>query len=102
IISEYLKIKIPKSWNEKSIAERRQWIQASEEFRADNDEELIERMQVCAVEIWCEAMGRDVATLSNAIARQINEALESLSGWTRDKYPRRYGVYGNQRGFYKL
>lgn len=101
IISEYLKIKIPKSWNKKSIAERRQWIQASEEFRADSDEELTERMQVCAVEIWCEAMGRDVATLSNAIARQINEALESLSGWTRDKYPRRYGVYGNQRGFYK-
>lgn len=101
IIEEFIAVKIPANWNDKSIAERRQWIQATEDFRAEETQNLIERTRVCAIEIWCEAMGKDVASLTNIMARQINEALDSLSGWTRDKYPRRYGIYGNQRGFYK-
>lgn len=101
IIEEYISIKVPMSWNDKSLAERRQWIQATEDFRDEEDSNLIERDRVCAIEIWCEAMGKDVASLTNIMARQINEALDNLSGWVRDKYPRRYGAYGNQRGFYK-
>ena len=102
IIEEFIKIGIPKNWNDKSQAERRQWIQATEDFRAEDSSELAERTHVCAIEVWVEAMGRDVATLTNVTARQINEALENMSGWVREKYPRRYGVYGNQRGFYKI
>jgi predicted P-loop ATPase len=102
IIEEYLLVKLPEDWNEKNIQERKQWIQATEDFRAEEDTgRLVERTRVCALEVWCEAMGKDVATLTNMISRQINEAIESLSGWTRDKYPKKYGVYGSQRGFIK-
>lgn len=101
IIEEYISIKVPMSWNDKSLAERRQWIQATQDFRDEQGSDLIDRDRVCAIEIWCEAMGKDVASLTNIMARQINEALDNLSGWVRDKYPRRYGAYGNQRGFYK-
>ena len=101
IIEEFVSIKITDNWNDKSLPERRQWIQSTEDFRAEEDANLIERTRVCAIEIWCEAMGKDVASLTNIMARQINEALDNLSGWVRDKYPRKYGAYGNQRGFYK-
>lgn len=101
IAEEFIKVKLPSDWESKSIPERRQWIQATEDFRAEEEFILLERTRVCAIEIWCEAMGKDVATLTNIVARQINEALDNLKGWERDKHPRRYGAYGNQRGFFK-
>lgn len=100
IIQEYLQVKLPMNWNEKTIQERQQWFRATEDFRNEEDGERTNRTRVCALEVWCEAMNRDVAQMTNVNARQINEALESLKGWTRDKTPRKYGVYGSQRGFY--
>jgi len=101
IVEEFIKVKLTSDWETKTIPERRQWVQATEDFRAEEESVPIERNRVCAIEVWCEAMGKDVAALSNIVARQINEALDNLSGWERDKYPRRYGAYGNQRGFFK-
>ena len=102
IVEEFSSIKIPDDWKDRTIQERRQWVQASEDFRAEDTSNLLERMHVCAIEVWCEAMGKDVGTLTNIVARQINEAIESMGGWKREKFPRKYGAYGNQRGFYKV
>lgn len=102
VVLEFLKAELPVDWDNKSLLERRQWINANDDFRENEDPLLIERTKVSAIEVWCEALGKDIAQLTNATARQINEAIESLEGWKRDKYPRRYGTYGTQRGFYKI
>lgn len=101
IIEELLNTPISSDWNEKSILERRQWLQANADFQeAKNDVSQVKRTRICALEVWCEALGRDVSQMTNVQARQINEAIESIKGWKRDKTPRKYGAYGSQRGFY--
>lgn len=101
IIEELLNTQVPNDWNDRNIIERRQWVQANDDFRDENGgSNLVKRTRVCALEVWCEALGKDVSQMTNAHARQINEAIESLKGWKRDKTPRKYGVYGSQRGFY--
>ena len=30
---------------------------------------------------------------------EINNILTGLKKWTRNKYPKKYGAYGSQRGF---
>lgn len=102
VVMEFLKTKLPADWESMNMIDRRQWLNADDAFRDKDEPILLERAKVCAIEVWCEALGKEIAQLTNATARQINEAIETLKGWKRDKYPRRYGAYGNQRGFYKM
>lgn len=99
IIDKYLEIKIPADWTEKTLAERVQWIQASDEFRAQEDVELYTRERICALEVWCEALGKNKADMTNKQAKEINECIDHLGGWERLDTPQRYGPYGSQRGF---
>lgn len=101
IIEGFLQIEIPENWNEKTIAERSQWIQASEEFRTGENIKLVKREKICALEVWCEALGKNKADMTNRQAKEINECIDHLGGWKRSEAPQKYGPYGSQRGFMK-
>ena len=99
LIQEYLKIPIPKEgWDDKSLYEKRQWIQATDDFRAE-DQELIYRDKVCAAEVWNEMLAKDIANMKPLDGRQINEALDTFRNWEKVRHPLRFGAYGSQRGY---
>ena len=100
LIQEFLKKPIPATgWDDLTLFEKRQWIQATDDFRAENGEPLILRDKVSAPEVWNEMLAKDIAHMKYMEARQINEALSTLEGWEKLKYPIRFGPYGNQRGY---
>lgn len=101
-IEEYLKKSIPMNWKAMSIQERRQWLNASEEFQDENKEPRMLRNQISPVEIWVECLLGEAKNLTRSISRTINDAMDKMPGWTKDQYPKRYGPYGNQRGYYKI
>ncbi len=100
IIERYLDTKIPEKWETLSIAERCQWINATDEFRNESGESLKRREQVTVIEVWCECFRKDKADINNLQSRKISECLKKL-GWKRQDKTGRYGPYGVQRGFIK-
>lgn len=102
IIMEFLKKPITKDWDEKTLMEKVQWINQTDDFESeDKNKDLVLRDKIAAVEVWVECLGKDLASLNRQTSRLINEAISQIPGWEKQSSPRRYGVYGNQRGFQK-
>lgn len=104
-LEQFLEIKIPKDWYKKPLTERRQFIQATNEFRTQllkesgESEELVLREKACVEEFKYEFYGKDRSAIKDSLAsRKINEAF-SLLGWIADSTPANYGLYGKQRGW---
>lgn len=102
LVENFLEIELPIDWNIRTVAERYSWVNASEEFRAADDTKTMKRDTVCAIEIWCEMMGKNASDITNQQAKAINECLAKLPGWERVQTPRSYGPYGSQRGFKRI
>jgi len=101
LIQEFLDIPIPKEgWDDMTLYEKRQWVQAADDFR-NGGQELVYRNKVCAAEVWNEMLGKDLASMKYVDARQINEALDTLKDWEKIRYPIKFSGYGNQRGYKK-
>lgn len=95
MIRSFVERKIPLDWDNRSLEERR-YFWAGEFGEADEDK-LVERDKVCAVEIWCELFEGDIKQLNNTQSREINTILSKMPGWTKcDR--RTFGAgYGRQR-----
>ncbi len=61
--------------------------------------DLVPRERVCAVEIWCEALGKQKGDLSKANSREINDLLERMPGWESAGTRAAGAPYGKQRVF---
>lgn len=61
--------------------------------------ELVERGRVCALEVWCEALGGDMKGMRYLEAQEINDTIADMNGWRRAKKTIWCGVYGAQKGF---
>lgn len=96
-IMEYLDRKVPSNWYEMSVQDQRAFYNNS--FVGTDEENLIEREKVCVAEIWQVCFGGDMKYLKRRDSNEIVGILTALKGWKRNKYPKRYGVYGNQKGF---
>ena len=60
----------------------------------------MERTRICAIEVWCEALGGDVRFFRKSDAAEINGVLGGIEGWKRSDRAMRIGAeYGVQRGF---
>lgn len=102
LLEKYLEMGVPSDWKDYTLFERVQWTSAAEEFRQTKTEgELSPRDKVSAIEVWCEAMGKNFADMSNRQAKTINECLAKIPGWERSQTPSKFGPYGSQRGFIK-
>ena len=59
------------------------------------------KTQVCAREIWFEALEESISPKSYQTS-EINSIIAKVSGWQRMKTPRKFPKYGSQRGFQKM
>lgn len=99
VIAEFLERRIPKNWYDRTIADRRTWLDNVFEQKRENEDDLMLRSKICAAEIWHECFRYSSIPMKNSDAREINAILERLPGWQRAKSPMRFGgEYGNQRG----
>lgn len=59
------------------------------------------KTQVCAREIWFEALEESISPKSYQTS-EINSIIAKVPGWQRMKTPRKFPKYGSQRGFQKM
>ncbi|MEG0835297.1 MAG: VapE family protein, partial [Christensenellaceae bacterium] len=92
LIQEYLEHKLPESWADMNLYERRDWLESDEVGTVD-------RHKVCVAEIWCEVFGGDPKNLNSLVSREINGILRRLPDW-EDVNRLKFGkLYGQQRAF---
>ncbi|MBW4863045.1 MAG: virulence-associated E family protein [Paeniclostridium sp.] len=100
MIREFLNMKLPKSWDKMDIFERRIYIGEGNGLR---EEGCIIRYKVCSAEIWVELFGGDMKMFYKGNAREINDILRKIDGWSALKNGAgklRFGkIYGVQRAF---
>lgn len=100
IIQDFLEKPIPSNWDQLAIGQRRQFLNGF--LQHDESVELVKRNKVCAVEIWEECYGGEKRYMKRSDSTEINNILLSTKGWKRIKTPRRFGPYGNQKGFERV
>ncbi len=92
LIQEYIDRLLPEDWEEKSVIDRRRWLESEEVG-------TIERRRVSSMEIWAECYGRDPVDIKRFDSIDINGILSKLlRGWKRTT-ARKIKPYGNQRCF---
>lgn len=91
-IAEYLDELLPENWDKLTLEARKEW------WEVRDLEGVLERNQVCPLEIWVELFSGSRENFPNMDQREIAEILTKL-GWTRTKNPRACGPYGKQRVF---
>ena len=99
IIREFLEKEIPDNWDKLDLATRKHFWDGT--FKPV-DCEYRKRDRVCALEIWCEALGGDIRYFKQADARELNGILAHIDGWKRASTIRAGVPYGTQRGFIKV
>lgn len=96
IIREFLEREVPEDWEKRSLDERRVFWG----MKRTGEEKLVPRDRVCAVEIWCEALGGDPKQMKRQDTLEINAVVEKTDGWIKCKKSMRFGAgYGVQKGF---
>ena len=97
VIRDFIEQKIPVDWNKWTLDKRMLFWSGAGSYGG----ELVERTRVCALEIWCEALGGNLLHIKNADAAEINSVIANTEGWERMSKPARFGYCKVQRGFQK-
>jgi putative DNA primase/helicase len=100
IVQDFLEKKIPSNWDQMDLQKRRMFWNG--QLHLAEDEILVSRDKVCAMEIWAECFNGDTRYMKRQDSSEIVNILASLKGWKRNKSVRRYGPYGIQKGFEKV
>ena len=100
IILDFLERKVPSNWDSLDLQKRRIFWNGN--MKLEEGTELVSREKVCAAEIWVECFGSELKHMKRSDSTEINNILLCLKGWERIKTPRRFGVYGQQRGFERV
>jgi predicted P-loop ATPase len=98
IILDFLEQRVPADWTRWDLPRR----QAFWSGLASGEVETVERDQVCALEVWCEALHQDQRFIKNTDAAEINAVIEAAHGWKRMNKTSRFGYCKVQRGFKKV
>ncbi|RDW17065.1 virulence-associated protein E [Oceanobacillus arenosus] len=97
LIREFVERRVPIDWNKKDMSARS--LYWSGEF-GNSPVETEERDRVCAAEIWVECFNDKVHRMRRSDTMAINDVLENIEGWEKQKNPSRYGPYGKVKGGY--
>ncbi|MBR0288970.1 MAG: virulence-associated protein E [Selenomonadaceae bacterium] len=97
LIAEFLNKPIPKDWSNWSLDNRRIFWNSPN----PNIPNLVQRDKVCALEIWCEALGGQAKDFKRADAQEINDIMRTIPGWSKSSNGLRFGYCGYQRDFLK-
>ena len=95
IILDFLEQKVPIDWSTWDLQRRLMFWSGGEK----GEFELVERQRVCALEIWCEALGNDRRFIKNSDAAEINAIIELTGNWNRMKKTAKFGYCSTQRGW---
>lgn len=96
LLIDFLAQKIPADWDDWDLPRRMMFWSGSEKSGSLN---LVERDRVCALEIWCEALGRDMRNIKNSDSSYINGIIAMQPDWQRLNSAVRFGYCKKQRGF---
>lgn len=101
LIREFLEKKVPKDWYNRTMYERRSWLDSEFDQKQMGDDSLMHRDRICAIEVWNECFKMaSYNRMKKSDAKEINSVLEKLPEWERQKANIRFGgEYGHQRGF---
>lgn len=94
IIQHYLSLKLPLSWNDMSIYDKRAYIQGHDELLPKG---VHTRTSVSVPEIWVECLGNNVKDMSFYNTRFIRDTMQNLEGWKKRVIS--VNGYGTQRGY---
>ena len=101
LVREYLDKLLPEDWETMDLAERRGFLRG-DAFTGGNRVGTVRRNTVCALEIWCECLGRESGAIRRSDSNDIFSMLARI-GWKKsdvnDKSTRRLSLYGPQRCF---
>ena len=101
LVREYLDKLLPEDWETMDLAERRGFLRG-DAFTGGNRVGTVRRNTVCALEIWCECLGRESGAIRRSDSNDIFSMLARI-GWKKsdvnDKGTRRLSLYGPQRCF---
>lgn len=95
VIIEFLNKPVPKDWTNWSLDNRRIFWGGSNRDATH----LVQRDKVCALEIWCEALGGQIKDFKRTDALEINDILRAQQDWSKSPNGLRFGYCGYQRGF---
>ena len=102
LIAEYLEKLLPEDWDKMDLAERRGFLRG-DHFTGGDRVGTVRRRTVCALEVWCECLGKEPATLRRTDAFEIFGMLQRIGGWERSTInkigSRRFALYGMQRAY---
>lgn len=99
MILDFINRPIPREWRQRTLESRRMYWSGG--FRSPGALEIVERDEVCALEIWCECLGKQRGDMRQRDTREINTVLENLPGWEKTSAIYRGPDYGKQRSFIK-
>lgn len=97
MIGEWLARPITKDWLQKTIYERCQYYQRTEDFGGE-DTGTEERTTVSVAEIWAECLGKDRGSITKYESNRIGKCLRALN-WVPAGAVRRGVEYGVQKSF---
>ena len=100
IIQIFLEREIPENWETMDLMQRRMFLQGN--AKQGDGVALTQRTTVCAAEIWAECFGSDPKYLGRRESMEINAVLSGMQGWQKMRTPRKFGVFGSQRGFERV
>ena len=98
IIRDFLEQPIPVDWGSRDLLARRMYWDNPETY----DGELAPRTRVCALEVWCEALGGEARFIKNSDSAEINAIIEMLPNWKRMRNATKFGYCKSQRGFTRI
>lgn len=98
VIRDFLAQPVPLDWDKWDLARRRMFLEGN----AADVGELMPRTRVCALEIWCEALGNDPRFIKNSDAAEINATVQMTPGWRRMPKTAKFGYCKTQRGFERI
>lgn len=99
LIRDFVERPVPLDWSKKDLATRK--IYWSGDFSRDESITPTEpRDRICAAEIWVECFGGEIRHMKRVDTIAINDILERVEGWEKQKTPYRYGPYGKVKGGY--
>ena len=100
LVQRFLEQPVPEGWERMDLTQRRMYLGGT--MSLPEGTALLQRRQTCAMEIWVECFNGDPKYLKRRDSMEINNILLGLPGWERVKTPRKYGLYGSQRGFERV
>ena len=96
LIEKFLEALLPEDWDSWDLGKRQDfWAEGFE----DEGKGTVQRLKVCALEVWQELFNGDAKTYTQMHAREINNVLRQLPGWRRSTSVDCGEPYGRQRGF---